>query len=108
MTKLIRPIMYFCRRGVNDVHWIIKKMRVVPEDRRQEVTNHYENLFIRNVDNNGRKDANEYLDGVASEYRPTREVVASKTAKRLLTPIKSRQKKEREYKSDDRLWSKKL
>jgi hypothetical protein len=100
--------MYFSRQGVSDINWILKKMRAIPEDRRREVTNHYEQLLKFNDGCSGRREANEYLDAVASEYRPAREVAASKTAKRLLTPIKSRPKKEREYKSDDRLWSKKI
>lgn len=107
MTKLIRPIMFFCRRGVNDIHWIIKKMRVIPEDRRREVTNRYEQLLKFNNGCSGRKEANEYLDAVVSEYRPERpERVIKLKAKAV--PVIKLKSKEREYKSDDRLWSKKI
>ncbi len=69
MARLIRPLMYFCRRGVSDCDWIIQRMKLIPEDKRREVSNNYENMFIRNVDNLGRKHANEYLDDAASEYK---------------------------------------
>lgn len=107
MTKLIRPIMYFCRRGVNDIFWIIKKMKVIPEDRRLEVTNHYEKLLKFNEGCSGRKVANEYLDGVASEYRPERPERVIKLKAKAAPTIKPKIK-EREYKSDDLLWSKKI
>ncbi len=103
MAKLIRPIMYFCRRGVNDIFWVVKKMKVIPEDRRREVTNHYENLFIRNVNNKGRKHANEYLDAVAREYRPERKVVEPKVKRSFVS-----KKPEKKYNSDCGLWTKKL
>ena len=107
MTKLIRPIMYFCRRGVNDIHWIIKKLKVIPEDRRQEVTNHYEKLIKFNEGYAGRDEANKYLKAVASEYRTERKVPKVKLAlKTTIAPVAKA--KEREYKSDDRLWSKKI
>jgi hypothetical protein len=89
MTKLIRPLFYFCRRGVNDIYWIIKKFKVIPEDRRQEVTNHYEKLLKFNEGYPGRDEANKYLQAVAEEYRPERpervvklKVKASKVSKK--------------------------
>jgi hypothetical protein len=96
--------MFFCRRGVNDIYWIIKKFKVIPEDRRREVTNQYESLLKFNDGCSGRKKANEYLDAVANEYRPERqERVIKLKPKAVIKP-----KGKREYKSDDRLWSKVL
>ncbi len=51
--------MYYCKHGVNDVRFIIQRMRVIPEELRQEVTNHYENLIRPNEGYPGRKAANE-------------------------------------------------
>jgi len=105
MTKLIRPTMYFCRRGVNDIFWIIKKMRAIPEDRRQEVTNHYEKLLKFNEGYPGRDEANEYLRSVAEEYRPERKVVEPKPKpKRSFVSKKPEQK----YNSSCGLWRTKL
>lgn len=107
MTKLIRPIMFLCKNGVNDIHWIIKKFKVIPEGRRQEVTNHYEQLLKFNDGYPGRDEANKYLQTVAEEYRPEQpERVIKLKAKAV--PVRRLKSKEREYKSDDRLWSKKL
>jgi hypothetical protein len=104
MTKLIRPLFFFCRRGVNDIFWIIKKMKVIPEDRRREVTNHYEKLLKPNQGCSGRDEANEYLKALAEEYRPERpERVIKLKPKAVIKP-----KGKREYKSDDRLWSKEV
>lgn len=103
MTKLIRPLFYFCRRGVSDCNWIIQRMKCIPEDRRREVSNRYETLFIRNDGNTGRKDANEYLDGVASEYRTERKVVEPKVKRSFVS-----KKPEQKYNSSDGLWRRKL
>jgi hypothetical protein len=101
--------MYFCRRGVNDIHWIIKKMKVIPEDRRLEVTNQYEKLLKPNDGCAGRDEANEYLRAVAEEYRPERpERVIKLKSKEPKRSFVSQKPKEREYKSDDQLWSKKI
>lgn len=102
MTKLIRPTMYFCRRGVNDIFWIIKKMRVIPEDRRQEVTNHYEKLIKFNEGYPGRDEANKYLKAVAEEYRPERKVVEPKRS------LVSKKPAEQKYNSSCGLWRTKL
>lgn len=103
MTKLIRPIMYFCRRGVNDIFWIIKKMKVIPEDRRQEVTNRYEKLLKFNQGYSGRDEANEYLKAVAEECRPERPERVIKLKPKAVSVIKPKQRK---YTSIDGLWSK--
>lgn len=102
MTKLIRPLLYHCRGGVNDAHWIIQRMKVIPESLRQEVSDKYENLFLRNK--NGRELANKYLDGVASEYRVKRE----KQAVELKKPPARKPKSDKKYNSDCGLWSKKI
>jgi len=104
MTKLIRPLFYHWRNG-SDCKWIIQRMKVIPESRRREVSNHYENLFLRNEGGTGRKDANQYLNGVASEYRTERPERVIELKPKAVPVIKP---KEREYKSDDRLWRRKL
>jgi hypothetical protein len=97
--------MYFCRRGVNDIHWIIKKMRVIPEDRRQEVTNQYEKLLKFNDGYPGRDAANKYLQSVAEEYRPERpERVIKMKAKSSIASKKPEQK----YNSKDGLWKREI
>lgn len=103
MTKLIRPIMYFCRRGVNDIFWIIKKMKVIPEDRRQEVTNRYEKLLKFNEGYSGRDDANEYLKAIANEYRPEQKAVEPKVKRSFVN-----KKPEQKYNSSDGLWKRKI
>lgn len=103
MPKLIRPLFYFCRRGVSDCNWIIQRIKCIPEDRRREVSNRYETLLMRNDGNTGRKDANEYLDGVASEYRADRPERVIKLKAKAVPAIKPKQRK---YTSIDGLWSK--
>ena len=103
MTRLIRPLFYHCRRGVSDCNWIIQRIKCIPEDRRREVSNRYETLYL--TAKNGRKEANEYLDGVASEYRTERKPVREIKLKEA--PIKPKNKA-REYNSKCGLWSKEL
>lgn len=68
MSKFpVRPLFYHCRRGVSDCNWVVQRMKQIPEDKRQEVANKYESLFL--TAKNGRKEANQYLNGVATEYR---------------------------------------
>lgn len=99
--------MYYCRRGVNDIHWIIKKMRVIPEDRRLEVTNHYEKLLKFNEGYPGRDEANKYLQTVAEEYRPELpERVINLKPKAV--PIVTPNKKDRKYTSECGLWSRSI
>jgi hypothetical protein len=108
MTKLIRPLFYHWR-GKSDCGWVISRMKVIPESRRREVSDHYENLFLRNEGGTGRKDANEYLYGVASEYRAERkqESRAKLDLDRILHK-KPQRKGDRKYVSGDGLWSKEL
>jgi len=103
--KLIRPIMYFCRRGVNDIFWIIKKMKVIPEDMRQEVANHYEKLLKFNEGCSGRDEANKYLRSVAEEYRPER---PERVIKLKAKAVPVRKLEGRKYNSSDGLWEAKI
>lgn len=97
--------MYFCRRGVNDIHWIIKKFKVIPEDRRLEVTNHYEKLLKFNEGYSGRDEANEYLKAVAEEYRPE---LPERVIKLKAKAVPSLKPKNRNITSTDRLWRAKI
>ena len=104
MAKLIRPLMYHCKHGVNDAHWIISRMKVIPESLRQEVTNEYERLVKPNSGYSGRDEANKYLKEVSDKYRPE---VKEREIK-LKAPVKRVKSGERKYLSDDKLWSKKV
>ncbi len=66
MSELIYPKYYHCRFGISDKKWIFEKMAYIPDDKKQEVANKYENLYLQG--GNGRKRANEYLAGIAKEY----------------------------------------
>jgi hypothetical protein len=96
--------MYFCRRGVNDIFWIIKKFKVIPEDRRREVTNHYEKLLRFNDGYPGRDEANKYLQAVAEEYRPEQKAVEPK----LKRTVASKKPVEKKYNSSDGLWKRRI
>ena len=98
--------MYFCRRGVNDIFWIIKKMKVIPEGRRREVTNHYEKLLKFNEGCSGRDAANKYLKAVAEEYRAERPERVIKLKAKAVPVIKT--KGPRKYNSSDGLWERKI
>lgn len=102
--KLVRPTMFFCHRGVNDIYWIIKKFKVIPEDRRQEVTNHYEKLLKFNEGYPGRDEANKYLKAVAKEYRPELPVIELKPKRTFA----SKKPVEKKYNSSDGLWKRKI
>jgi len=101
----VRPLLYHCRRGQNDCAWIIQRMWQIPEGKRQEVANNYENLFL--TAKNGRKEANEYLNEFACRYRVERKLPKVKQdLKPTIAPVKNN--KAREYNSKDGLWSKNL
>ena len=102
MKKLIRPTLYFCKKGVNDARWIIQRMRVIPEVLRQEVTDHYEKLVKPNDGYSGRKAANEYLKEVSDKYKPE---VEGREIKLKKPPVKVKPGK-REIISKCGLWSK--
>ena len=65
-------------RGKSDQAGIRKRMRVIPENLKQEVANKYECIFIQNNNGTGRKDANEFLDKIARQYKDVIEVVKPK------------------------------
>jgi hypothetical protein len=60
------PIMYFCRGGVSDRHWIAQRMRCIPEHLKHFAAEQYERLYW---DGSGREQANRWLDAVARKYR---------------------------------------
>lgn len=70
-NKIDTPIMpefWYCRAGISDRDWVTVRMMNIPEGKQQEVADHYDNLFLSER-GNVRKKANEYLQGVALEYR---------------------------------------
>ena len=110
VTDLIMPLIYHFR-GKSDRPWIAQRMKVIPEVMRKEVAGQYENLFIRNVDKNGRRDANEYLDSVAKQYRdnldePKVKLINPRHIARKIEPKIDSNKKP--SKSNCGLWSKEL
>ena len=56
-------------RGDSDCNRIMSRMRVIPEHLRAEVAEGYDKIFMPNVNNTGRKDANEWLDEIARQYK---------------------------------------
>ncbi|WP_372941735.1 hypothetical protein [Shewanella sp.] len=54
--------------GKTDIEWILKKMRFIPKSMRHEVSEEYVRLFFSDKAN-GRKLANTYLHGIASQFR---------------------------------------
>lgn len=66
----IYPKFYYCRGKVSDRDWIMVRMRAIPSSKQQEVADHYEKLYLSGKQ--GRKAANTYLQGVATEYRSER------------------------------------
>lgn len=67
---MILPKFYYYRRGVSDRNFIEVRMAHIPPSKQKEVADRYEQLYLKNK--LGRKAANEYLHGVASEYRNKR------------------------------------
>ena len=65
------PRFWFCRHGTSDRTWIESRMIEIPEDKRQEVADEYEHLFMSRSGGN-RKSANTYINNVALEYRQAR------------------------------------
>lgn len=61
----IYPIKYFSGRYGSDIDFILKRMRVIPEDKQQATSDQYEKLFF----SDGRKGANTFLHGLAVKYR---------------------------------------
>ena len=98
--------MYFCRSGVNDIFWTKQRMRAIPEELRQEVTDHYEKLIKPNQGYPGRDAANKYLLDFSNKYKPETKECEIKLKKSPAKKVKTGGK--REYLSDDKLWSKQL
>jgi hypothetical protein len=128
MTKLIRPIFYYCYDHNNsDQDRIIECMKLIPEKLRREVSDEYERLVKPNDGYSGRIAANKYLSGIARPYRVerkprnpmVREIKLKPQVKQEIKPPVNRspssaarndficQKvRDREYKSKTGLWSK--
>ena len=68
INRDIYPKFYFCKRGVSDRDWINKRMAVIPQDRKLEVSNKYTRLFLSGK-SSARKDANTYLHNEAVKFR---------------------------------------
>ena len=99
--------MYHCKHGVNDAHWIVSRMKVIPESLRQEVTNEYERLVKPNEGYSGRDEANKYLKEVSDKYRPEvkgREIKLKAPVKR----VKRVNKSDSKINSSDGLWRTKI
>ena len=61
------PLFWYQRGKDSDRNWIFKMLHFIPDSKKQEVSDQYEKLFFG--PGNGRKKANEFLHGVAKEYR---------------------------------------
>ena len=59
-------------RGNSDRDWVASRMRVIPEHLRAEVAQGYDKIYMPSIGvrgSTGRKDANEYLDKIARQYK---------------------------------------
>ncbi|NRA81186.1 MAG: hypothetical protein HRU18_23550 [Pseudoalteromonas sp.] len=126
MNRLIMPLFYYYKNPtLSDRKWIAQRMKEVPEKLQQEVSNNYDNNYLK--PKNGRDTANKYLNGVATEFRIERQNRArDKPKEQIVTPPAIKKKvnnlvnspvsefakfkvaKTRQFKSDDGLWTKKL
>lgn len=68
INGVIYPKHYFYRNGKSDADWILSRMAVIPAGKQAEVSEEYERLYMGS-DNQSRKRANTWLDGLAREYR---------------------------------------
>ena len=70
------PIMpkfyHYCGKHGSDRDWIMKRMAVISRERQAAVAQEYEKRYLNKNAGFGRKLANEYLQGVAAEYRDQR------------------------------------
>lgn len=72
---MIYPIRYYYRGGVSDKDFILTRMAHIPPDKQQEVSDHYDKLYMQNGSVNvtqGRKEANTYLHNEARKYQTER------------------------------------
>ena len=75
--QLTMPRFYYYRgRKGSDRNFIESRMSVIPAHRKHEVSMEYERLYLHKSSANARKSANEYLHGIAREYRPSKKKVA--------------------------------
>ncbi len=64
----IMPKFYSYSRWGSEKGWIMVRMAVIPAHKQQEVADEYDRLYMAK-NYSGRRQANEYLNGVAREYR---------------------------------------
>lgn len=64
---MIYPKFYYQRGKESDRDWILSRMSYIPESQKEMVSEKYEELFLSG--RGGRKEANTYLQGVATEFR---------------------------------------
>lgn len=69
MADPVMPMYYHGRVRESDREWIRKRMAVIPADIQGGVASEYSRIFRLGHPEGGRKKANEYLHGVAVEYR---------------------------------------
>ena len=72
---MILPKWYFYRGHCSDLDFIKARMSHIPKEKQQSVADEYERLFCDNQPvamAAGRKKANEYLHGLAKQYRQER------------------------------------
>jgi len=72
---MIYPIRYYYRGGVSDKDFILARMAHIPSSKQQEVSDHYDKLYMQNGGinvKNGRKEANTYLHNEARKYQAER------------------------------------
>lgn len=72
---MIYPIRYYYRGGVSDKKFILARMAHIPEDKQQEVSDHYDKLYMQDGSirvAKGRKEANIYLHNEARKYQAER------------------------------------
>ena len=72
---MIYPIRYYYRGGVSDKDFILARMAHIPPSKQQEVSDHYDKLYMQNGGinvKNGRKEANTYLHNEARKYQAER------------------------------------
>lgn len=75
--QLTMPRFYYYRgRSGSDRNFIEKRMSVIPDHRKHEVALEYERLYLHKSSVSARKAANEYLHGIAREYRPSKKAAA--------------------------------
>ena len=66
------PLFYFSRLRESDRSAIEVRMRAIPENKRSEVAKEYTRLYLSGETKTGRKLANKYLQGIATEYKNRR------------------------------------